>query len=120
MCSFTGYKLVGVNAYTQNADWAMRLARRMTDEKNQLKRFEDTGECPSNVNAESSDEVQAAPAVAALAEQSRYGYIQSVAEPFWNASSLFGITIAGGNADNNDLQALLDTMVDGITAKEAS
>jgi arabinogalactan oligomer/maltooligosaccharide transport system substrate-binding protein len=120
MCSFTGYKLVGVNAYTQNAEWAMRLARKITNEKNQLRRFEDTGECPSNVNAAASDEVKAAPAVAALSEQSKYGYIQSVAEPFWNASSVFGITIAGGNADKKPLQTLLDTMVEDITAKGAS
>jgi arabinogalactan oligomer/maltooligosaccharide transport system substrate-binding protein len=119
MCSFTGYKLVGVNAYTQNAEWAMRFARSMTNEKNQLRRFENTGECPSNINAAANEEVQAAPAVAALAEQSKYGYIQSVAGQFWTPSSIFGVTIAGGNADNKDLQSLLDTMVNEITAKEA-
>jgi arabinogalactan oligomer/maltooligosaccharide transport system substrate-binding protein len=119
MCSFTGYKLVGVNAYTKNAEWAMRFARSMTNEKNQLRRFENTGECPSNINAAANKEVQAAPAVAALAEQSKYGYIQSVAGQFWTPSSIFGVTIAGGNADNKDLQALLDDMVNEITAKEA-
>lgn len=118
MCSFAGYKLVGVNAYTENPQWAMKLARMITNEENQLKRFEDTGECPSNVNAAASDEIKASPAVAALAEQSKYGYTQSVADSFWDPSSIFGITIAGGNADNQDLQMLLDDMVEEITSKE--
>lgn len=117
MCSFAGYKLVGVNAYTQNPQWAMRLARRITNEQNQLRRFEVTGECPSNINAAKSEEIQSSPAVSALAEQSAYGYTQSVADTFWDPASIFGITIAGGNADNRPLQALLDDMVDGITSK---
>lgn len=117
MCSFAGYKLVGVNAYTQNPQWAMRLARRITNEHNQIRRFEVTGECPSNINAAKSEEIQSSPAVSALAEQSAYGYTQSVADTFWDPVSIFGITIAGGNADNLPLQKLLDDMVDGITSK---
>ncbi len=116
MCSFLGYKLVGVNAYSQNPDWAMKLAEKITSEEYQIKRFEAVGECPSNIYAADSKAVQAAPAIAALSRQSQYGYTQNVANTFWDPSAIFGITIAGGNPDNQDLQTLLDTMVDGITA----
>ncbi len=117
MCSFTGYKLVGVNAYSENPEWAMRFARMITNEENQIKRFQSVGECPSNVNATQSAQVQSAPAIAALGEQARYGYVQSVADTFWDPSSIFGITIAAGNPDGQDIQELLDTMVEKITAR---
>ncbi len=116
MCSFSGYKLVGVNPNSDNREWAMRLARRLSDETMQRKRFEMTGDCPSNVNAAADETVQASPVVAALVEQSHYAYAQRVADTYWNPSTVFGITMAGGNPDGQDLQKLLDDMVEGITA----
>ena len=65
MHSFAGYKLVGVNAYTKNAKWAQRLAQWITNEENQMIRFERKGDCPSNVNAAASKKVIDAPAIAA-------------------------------------------------------
>lgn len=117
MCSFAGYKLMGVNAYSKNPQWAMRLAEWITNEQNQIARFKAVGECPSNIYAASSDEVKASPAVAALLEQAKYGYTQSVADKFWDPSCVFGTTIAAKNIDNKNLQQLLDTMVEGITAQ---
>lgn len=115
MCSFTGFKLIGINAYTENPEWCMALAEYITNEENQLKRFKATGECPVNINASKSDEVLAAPAVAALAQQSPYSYIQSVADPFWQASSKLGIALSAGNPDENDLQKMLDKAQQEIT-----
>lgn len=116
MCSFTGFKLVGINAYTENPEWCMKLAEYITNEENQLKRFEATGECPVNINAAKSDKVLASPAVAALAEQSPFSYIQSIADPFWQASSKLGVSLSAGNLDERDLQEMLDRTVEEITA----
>ena len=116
MCSFTGCKLVSVNAYTEEPEWSMKLAEYLTNEQNQLKRFELTGECPANVNAANSAEVQKAPAVAALAAQSQYGHVQNVASQFWDAANKLGITVLAGNPDHTELQALLDEMVAEATA----
>ncbi len=115
MAAFTGYKLIGVNAKSENAKWAMRLARYLTSEKAQLARFEESGECPANMKAALSDEVATSVVDHAIAEQAPFAYIQNVADPFWDASSDFGNTIAAGNPDGTDLQALLDKMVAGIT-----
>ena len=115
MAAFTGYKLLGVNAKSANAKWAMRLARYLTTEKSQLARFDDSGECPANIKASLSDEVATSPVDHAIAEQAPYAYIQNVAESFWDPSSEFGNIIAEGNPDNIDLQELLDKMVSGIT-----
>ena len=114
MASFTGYRIVGVNSHTEHPEWAMRLAEYLSNSEAQLKRFEAVGECPANISAANSDEVKASPAVAATAEQAPYAYIQHVADPFWDASSQFGTTIAEGNPANEDLQKLLDKMVGKI------
>lgn len=116
MCSFSGYKLLGINPYSENSYWAMKLAERLSDERMQIKRFITIGECPSNKNAASSLIVQTSPALDALADQSRYAYSQRVADTYWHPSYVFGMTLAGGNPDNQDLQTLLDHMTKEITA----
>ncbi len=116
MCSFFGYKLVGVNARSRNPLWAMRLAQYLTGESVDLKRFEVIGECPANENAAQSEEVKASPVASAIAAQAEFGYIQRVANPFWEASTIFGTAIAGQNPDGKDIQELLDETVERITA----
>lgn len=117
MWSFNGYKLVGINAYTKNPEWAMKLAKFITSEEMQLKRFENIGECPANQKVWNLEKVQQSPVIAALKEQERFGSVQNVADPFWNASCILGTTIAAKNGDNKDLQELLDDTVEKITAK---
>ena len=117
MHSFAGYKFIGVNADTKSPEWSQKLAQWLTNEENQLTRFRERGEGPSNVNAAGTDEVKASIAISALSEQSVYGHLQNVADTFWTPTYVFGTTIAAGNMDNVDLQELLDTMVEGITAE---
>ena len=117
MHSFAGYKFIGVNAKTESPEWSQRLARWLTNEKNQLTRFKERGEGPSNVKAAATDEVKASVAIAALGEQAAYGHLQNVADTFWNPTYVFGTTIAAGNMDNIDLQVLVDTLTAGITAE---
>lgn len=116
MSSFAGYKLVGVNAYSEYAGWAMLLAEWLTNYENQVIRFETRGLGPSNVEAAASEAVQAAPAIAALAEQSKYATVQRIGANYWSATETFGAIIAAGNTEEEDLQTLLDNMVTGIVA----
>ena len=116
MASFAGYKLVGVNAYSVNVGWAMMLADFMTNEQSQVSRFTLRGQGPSNLAAGASAEVQASPAIVALAEQNPYATTQRVGGNYWTPAASFGAIIYGGNEDGTDLQTLLDNMVAGITA----
>lgn len=116
MHSFAGFKLLGINSHTKEPEWAMRLASWLTNEENQTTRFRKRGEGPANVKAAASEEVQAAPAIKALGEQSQYSHLQHVAETFWTPTFKFGTTIAGGNRDGADLQKLLDDMTEEITS----
>lgn len=116
MSSFAGYKLVGVNAYSEYAGWAMLLAEWITNYENQVKRFEQRGLGPSNIEAAASEAVQSSPAIAALAAQSVYATVQRVGGNFWDPASAYGAIVAAGNPDGTDLQELVDNLVDGITA----
>lgn len=116
MHSFVGYKMLGVSAYTEYPEWAMRLAGWITNDENQELRFDQRGERPVSMKIAGLSKVQSAPAMAALQEQSSYGHLQNVADTFWTPTYLFGTVIGAKNPDGTDLQALLDQMVDGITA----
>lgn len=115
MSSFAGYKMVGVNAYSENQVWAQKLAEWLTNESNQELRFVERGQGPSNIEAASSAEVVESPAIQAVLAQSEFASLQSVGGRFWDPAKVFGETMAAGNPQNEDLQEILDTMVEGIT-----
>ncbi len=116
MASFSGYKLIGVNSYSAHKMWAVRLAEWITSEENQKLRFAQRGQGPSNIVAASSEEVQSAPAIAALLEQSEFSYIQRVGGNYWDPVAAFTAEILAGNPSGKSLQDHLDTMVEGIIA----
>ena len=97
MASFSGCKLIGVNAYSRRPDWAARLAQWITSEENQRLRFEARGQGPANVSAANSPQVQSSPAIAALLEQSNYSQLQRVGGKFWDPVAEFSASMAQGN-----------------------
>ena len=117
MASFSGCKLIGVNAYSSHPDWAARLAEWIASESNQRLRFERRGQGPANASAANSPEVQAAPAIAALLEQSEFSQLQRVGGKFWDPVTEFAGSMAAGNPSGASLQSQLDRMVEGVTAR---
>lgn len=116
MGSFAGFKLVGVNPFSENVGEAMMFAEFMTNYENQLGRFAARSEGPSNVEAAASEEVMSNPAIAALAAQAAYADVQRVADNYWSNAESLGKILVNGNPDGTDLQTLLDNAVTGITA----
>lgn len=116
MGSFAGFKLVGVNPFSENVGEAMMFAEFMTNYENQLSRFAARSEGPSNVEAAASEEVMSNPAIAALAAQAAYADVQRVADNYWSNAESLGKILVNGNPDGTDLQTLLDNAVTGITA----
>ncbi len=116
MASFSGFKLIGVNAYSPNAGAAMDLAAFMTDYNAQVDRFRLRRQGPSNVAALSAPEVQSEPAIAAIIAQSPYADVQRVGSKYWDAAASLGKIIVSGNPEGKSLQTLLDNCVAGITA----
>lgn len=115
MASFTGYKMMGVNAYSKHKDWALKLADWFTNEENQMLRLEERDQGPSNKNAAASEQVQAVPAIQAVIAQAQYGKLQRVGNSFWDATTEFGNLMATGSTNGTDPQEVMDTLVAGIT-----
>lgn len=118
MHSFAGYKLVGVNAYSEFKDWANILADWITNEENQTLRFEKRGQGPSNNDAALSEEVLKSPAIQALIQQSQFAELQRVGASYWDPLMEYGQVLAKGKIKPDKLQSLLDNLVDGITATQ--
>ena len=117
MASFSGCKLVGVNAYSEYPEWAARLAQWITSGESQRLRFELRGQGPSNSSAAASPEVQQSAAIAALLAQSEFSQIQRVGGNLWDPVAEFSASMAQGNPSGASLQAQLDRMVEGVTAR---
>ena len=113
MGSFGGYKLVGVNSMISDPDKvvvAMDFANYLTNEQNQVVRFEERAMGPSNTNAAANPAVMENTALAALAAQSAYATSQNdVLGNYWAPAGAFGTAMV--NQDSTSLQTLLDNMV---------
>lgn len=117
MGSFAGYKLVGVSSQTQNPMAAMALAEWLTNEENQIKRFNDRAMGPSNIVAAASDEVQANIPLAALALQSQFATSQKdVLSNYWGPAEAFGVAMETKDYSKS-VQELLDALVAQVTAQ---
>lgn len=116
MASFGGYKLVGVNKVTAAPEAAMALAAYLTNEANQVKRFETRELGPSNIKAATSEAVLANVALKALADQSAFSVAQkNVPDNYWAPAEAFGALME--NKDyKDDLQTQLNAMVAQILA----
>ncbi len=116
MSSFSGYKLIGVNSHSKFVGWSMLLAEWLTNADNQKLRFIERGLGPANIQAAESDEVESAPAIAALAKQAEFAVPQRVGGNYWDPAKTLAMTLVTGNKEGTDLQELLDNAVAGITA----
>ena len=84
LTTYMGCKLIGVNGYSQNKGEAHKLAMWLTNEQNQLKRFETRGFGPSNKNVAASEAVANNSVIAAVMEQAKFSRAQkSVPGNYW-------------------------------------
>lgn len=117
--SVSGYKMVGVNAHSENAGWAALLADWITNEDAQQTQFDERQIGPSNKVVLASDEVQSNEALAALGAQNEFGVVQFAGQNYWDPAKTFGEMVAKGELKADDaagIQAALDTLVEGATA----
>lgn len=103
--SVAGFKLFGVNKYSANTKWAVKLANFLTEEDAQASRFTEMGSGPSNTVAAAADEVKANVALSGLIEQSNYGSAQSVSQSYWKPTESLAAAIYNGMNGTTDLIA---------------
>ena len=84
LTTFMGCKLIGVNGYSQNKAEAHKLAQWLTNEQNQVKRFETRGFGPSNIAAASNEAIKNDPVLSAVLAQAQFSRAQtSVPSNYW-------------------------------------
>lgn len=114
MGSFAGYKMIGINSQTKQPVEAMKLAEWLTNEKNQLTRFEKRAMGPSNIKASEDERIKKNVALAALAEQQKHASSQrDVLQNFWAAGEAFGTAMEAKDYSKT-VKQLLDAMVEQI------
>ena len=112
MGRFAGYKMVGINSQTKQPVEAMKLAEWLTNEKNQLVRFEKRAMGPSNIKASEDERIKKNVALAALAEQQKHASSQrDVLQNFWAAGEAFGTAMESKDYSKT-VKQLLDAMVE--------
>ena len=112
MSTLTGYKFIGVNSYSNNKDWAMKLGEWITNENNQSLRFEKRGQGPANKNAA---KVSKSPAIEALLKEAEFGQLQRIGANYWNPMHDFGLTLSSRSMSEGEISNLLNDTVKGIT-----
>ena len=112
MSTLTGYKFIGVNSYSNNKDWAMKLGEWITNENNQSLRFEKRRQGPANKNAA---KVSKSPAIEALLKEAEFGQLQRIGANYWNPMHDFGLTLSSRSMSEGEISNLLNDTVKGIT-----
>lgn len=85
----------------------------------QAARFEARQLAPTNLNAAADEAVSSNTAIAASAAQDVFGSVQNVGGKYWDPTATFGQMVANGELvgkEDADIQAVLDTLVEGVTA----
>ena len=117
--SYTGNKLMGVKpqADAQKAAVLSQLAQWLTNEENQMKRYELYQWGPSNINAQASEAVQSNTSLAALAKQGAYGIPQGqIHGAWWDIAKVLGADAKNASSED-DLKAALESYqatIDGL------
>ncbi len=116
LSGFMGYKLIGVGGYSKNKGEATKLAAFLTNEQNQLKRYETRGFAPTNEKVASLPAVMDDPVIATVLEQSAYNRSQkNVPGAYWTpmASIITPLVTAkaeGREVSDSEMQSYLDAL----------
>lgn len=117
MISFSGYRFVGVNAYSENTEWAEKLAQWLLNEENQTTRYEEAGQVPCNSKVLSSIDQSKYPVIAALNAQQEFASLQRLGNAYWSSIPDYGNALLEGNLSKSEIIQKLDTLVENITAQ---
>ena len=112
---YFGYKLMGVNGYSQNKAEAHRLAQWLTNEENQLKRFQTRALGPTNKNVMAAAEVQSDPVLSVVLAEAEYFRTQKgVPSTYWtpmaSLTKQFVESDDPASVTDATLQELLDSL----------
>lgn len=117
MVPFSGLKMYVVNAKTDAPLEAMALANYLTNEENQLKRFNDRALLPTNKAVAANPDVTDDPTVAVILEQVKTARVMPALPQmsnFWDPTAAFAKDAFDGKISAGDMQSKLDKLVSDI------
>lgn len=119
LSGYMGYKLIGVNGFSKNKGEAHRLAAWLTNEKNQLTRFETRGFCPTNTSAADTDAVKSDPIIAAVTAQAKFNRTQkSVPQNYWTPMGTLVTPLIKAKSNGDEItDAMLQGYLDALCAQ---
>ena len=104
LSGYMGYKLIGVNGYSKNKGEAHKLAMWLTNEANQLKRFNDRGFGPTNKVVSNMDVVKNDPVISVILQQAQFNRAQkSVPGNYWTPMGSLITPIITGYSEGKTL-----------------
>ena len=118
LSSYLGCKLMGVKpqADGNKAIVLQLLAQYLTNEENQLARFNAFGWGPSNLNAQADEAVMSDVSLTALNKQNEYAVVQgNINGSWWDIAKLLGSDAKKCTTDD-ELQTALKTYEDAVNA----
>lgn len=120
LLGFYSSKCIGVNALSKNPAAAVAFAAYLGNEENQLLRYEQSGQIPTNINAANSEAVLADPLANVIAEEvSKASVIQPVSAEFsaryWIYANAIPTEIRSGELTKDNVQEKLDTFAAAMT-----
>ncbi len=123
LLGFYGSKCIGVNAHSKAPAAAVAFATYLGEEEQQMLRFTDSGQAPTNLTAGEAEEVLADVVSTVLVEESNTA---SVAQPtaavfsnrFWNAASALCDELFNAVMTKDNVQEKMDAFVATLTAAQ--
>lgn len=120
--SFYGSKAIGVNSQAAYPAVAVAFAAYLGSEEMQIKRFEESGQVPTNLKAGESPAVQADEVAKVIVEEAN---IASVMQPtsaefssrYWSNVGGVATEIRSGELNKDNVQAKLDTFVSTLVVE---
>ena len=110
--SFSGYKLIGVNAYSAYPITAQALAYYLGKADSQVRRYQVRGLIPTAIEALEDEQIKNDPARVAIAAQTPFSHGQSssVGGTFWNSGTIadYGGIILNAKGKLDDAKILED------------
>ena len=116
LVSFAGYKLIGVNNYSDQKAEAIKFARFYTSKESQIKHFELRGFVPTDKEARQDERVQSDVCAAAITEQLKFSKAQKeVPSTLWvPMEGLGNAMLTGLTSGNFNLEQQLKACVEAI------
>ena len=116
LSGYFGYKLIGVNGYSKNKGEAHKLAQWLTNEQNQILRYETRGFGPTNLNAMKLDKIVNDPVINTIFQQAVFNRTQKgVPSQYWTPmGSLVTPIITAKNDGTEVTDAMLQEYLDAL------